>query len=332
MRTSFLASWSAVAVLVLLLTPDPDHAQPLGAGKPPPTKPPPDEFRALVREVEEAYKAPYEVDKDILDELRKQYRNPTPEREAKIFREIRRLYTLTPDQEQEIIRELRSAYERRSPDQEERVFQAIRRNGRLPVGTVPVSVQSEQAAKLFRGFDRDADGRLAPEEMPGTLRDQARQWDRNGDGFIDFGEYGEYYQAHLRSVADRVASGEIEIKLPRGAVLPPQLPQQAPLLPDPAPAPGARGRDPRPEPEPFAIRYGKLPPGLPDWFVTLDTDRDAQISLYEWRQAGRPMAEFTEMDRDGDFLITPPELLRLLAERALARARAARGLSLTDEP
>jgi hypothetical protein len=71
---------------------------------------------------------------------------------------------------------------------------------------------------------------------------------------------------------------------------------------------------------------------LPDWFVTFDTDRDAQIGLYEWRQAGRPMAEFVEMDRDGDFLLTAPELLCFQADRALARARAARGLSLPDEP
>jgi hypothetical protein len=143
---------------------------------------------------------------------------------------------------------------------------------------------------------------------------------------IDFGEYGDYYQAHLRSVADRAASGEIEIKLPRGAVLP---------VPDPAAPtiPPSPGRDSPPGPEPVAIRYGKLPPGLPDWFVTFDSDRDAQISLYEWRQAGRPMAEFTEMDRDGDFLLTAPELLRFQTERALARARAAaRGLSWPDEP
>src|SRR5436309_1019361 len=68
-----------------------------------------DEFRAILKEIEEAYKAPREVDKDVLDELRKQYSNPTPEREAKIFKEIRRLYATTPEQEQVILAEMRKA-------------------------------------------------------------------------------------------------------------------------------------------------------------------------------------------------------------------------------
>jgi len=67
---------------------------------------------------------------------------------------------------------------------------------------------------------------------------------------------------------------------------------------------------------PYAIRYGKVPPGLPAWFVEYDIDRDAQVSLAEWRRQGRPLDEFAEMDLDGDFLITPPQMLRYLAERA----------------
>ena len=87
-------------------------------------------------------------------------------------------------------------------------------------------------------------------------------------------------------------------------------------------------RDTRQEQEQFAIRYGKLPPGLPGWFVTYDTDRDGQISLYEWRQERRPMEEFAEMDRNGDFLLTAPELLRFQAEEKGRRpARPA-----ADEP
>jgi hypothetical protein len=323
---------SAVAAVTLLLTPDMDHGQqpdPRNQGQK--TKPPPDEFRSMVREVEEAYKAPFEVDKDILDELRKQYRNPTPDREAKIFREIRRLYNTTPEQEQNILRELRRSYEQQSPDQEAALFNVIRRNGTLPPGTVPVEAQFNRATRLFRDFDRDGDGRLSPDEAPEALRGAWSRWERSGDGFIDFAEYGAYYQAHLRSVADRVASGEIEIKLPRGAV----LPQQAPL-PTAAPTPAmpqAPGRDApkQAEAEPFAIRYGKLPPGLPEWFVEFDTDCDAQVSLYEWRKQSRPMAEFAEMDRDGDFLLTAPEVLRVLSDRALAEARA-RARPMIHEP
>ncbi|MCI0700207.1 MAG: hypothetical protein L0241_03870 [Planctomycetia bacterium] len=317
MRTIRLPVLTAIAALALLLTPDFDHGQPPPPNpKPKSTKPPPDEFKALVKEVEEAYEAPFEVDEDIRDELRKQYKNPTPEREAKIFREIRKLYNTTPEQEQDILRELRAAYQRPSPEQEAKIFAAIRRNGQLPPGTVPIEVQASRAEKLFRSFDRDSDGRLSSEEAPDTLRAMWQRWDRNGDGFITFDEYGVYFQAHLRSVSDRVASGEIAIKLPRGAT----LPSQSPLKNFPSSGmPQMPNRNSPPTTEPVAIRFGKLPPGLPEWFTTFDTDRDGQIGLYEWRAERRPVEEFTELDRNGDFLITPEEMLRYLTEKAKAQ-------------
>lgn len=77
-----------------------------------------------------------------------------------------------------------------------------------------------------------------------------------------------------------------------------------------------QGGPPQPKPDDFsqvAIRYGKLPPGLPDWFTDLDTDRDAQIGLYEWRAAKRATAEFVTMDLDGDGLLSPQEYLRYVA-------------------
>jgi hypothetical protein len=328
-RTIRFPVLTAVAVLALLLTPDPDHGQP-----PPPAaptqkekkpKPPPDEFKSLVKEVEDAYKAPFEVDKDILDELRKQYKNPTPEREAKIFREIRRLYNTTPQQEQDIVRELRAAYERPSPEQEAKLFDVIRRNGKLPPGTVSAEDQVDRAVKLFRDFDRDGDGRLNRDEGPDALRDQWLRWDRNADGFIDFPEYGNYFQAHLRSISDRVASGEIAINLPRGATLPSQPPPPLPLSPA-MPQTAPQGTQNQPQ-QPVAIRFGKLPPGLPGWFVQFDTDKDGQVGLYEWRAEGRPVDEFTAMDRNGDFLLTPEELLRFVAQRSRQRPAAA-----DDEP
>src|SRR5262245_27662204 len=234
MRTATFPALVATAVLALLLTPGPDRGQPpppspgnAGAGGQTP-KPPPDEFRALLKEIEEAYKAPHEVDKDVLDELRKQYRNPTPERETKIFREIRRLYQTTPEQEQAIVRELRRAYENPSAEQEERVFQAIRRNGKLPLGTVPASVQAEQAMKLFTKFDQNGDGVLNLDEMPDALRGQWQQWDRNRDRLINFEEYGAYYQAHLGWVSQKVATGEIALKLPKSMTGPAPTPEPGP--------------------------------------------------------------------------------------------------------
>jgi Ca2+-binding EF-hand superfamily protein len=55
-----------------------------------------------------------------------------------------------------------------------------------------------------------------------------------------------------------------------------------------------------------------LPPG----FKALDTDGDGQVSLSEWRAAGRPLEEFWEYDLDQDGLITSRELKRVLAERS----------------
>jgi len=303
MRSTTFPALVASAVLALLLTPGPDPGQPPPAGGPggQAPKPPPDEFRSLLKEVEEAYKAPHEVDKDILDELRKQYRNPTPERETKIFREIRRLYQTTPEQEQAILQELRRAYDRPSAEQEERIFQEIRRNGKLPLGTVPADVQAEQARKLFTRFDQNGDGVLQPHEMPDPLRGQWQRWDRNRDGVIDFEEYGAYYRAHLDWVSERVATGEISLKLPKGMIG---------LAP--APGPGPRPATPQTPPPTLPIRYGKLPSGLPSWFEELDFDRDGQIALHEWRRAGLPIEEFMVMDLDGDGLLPPDEYLRYL--------------------
>src|SRR5205823_223357 len=64
------------------------------------------------------------------------------------------------------------------------------------------------------------------------------------------------------------------------------------------------------EEKPVAMRYGKLPRDLPGWFEDYDTDKDGQVSLYEWRKAGRDVKDFTEMDLNGDGLITADELLR----------------------
>jgi uncharacterized protein (TIGR03067 family) len=46
---------------------------------------------------------------------------------------------------------------------------------------------------------------------------------------------------------------------------------------------------------------------LPDWFQKLDADNDGQVSLYEWRAAGKSIAEFRKWDLNDDGFITPYE-------------------------
>ncbi len=73
---------------------------------------------------------------------------------------------------------------------------------------------------------------------------------------------------------------------------------------------GRDGRSSEEEAKPVALRYGKLPKGLPDWFESDDANKDGQVSLYEWLRAGKAIEEFAEMDLNRDNLLTADEYLR----------------------
>lgn len=266
---------------------------PLGKEKGP--KGPPDEEREILKEIRDAYKAPFEVHEDVLKELRKSYQQPSREREAKIFKEIRRLYVLTAERETAILREIQRAYQQPSAEQEDRVFREITRAERLPPGAVPPSIQAEQARKLFGKLDLNSDGVLHADEMSEALHSERGRWDANRDGSIDPEEYGAYYQVRLRGLSEQVASGQINAGTGSGG------PTRGTVPPS--------GEDARPT----VYRAANLPPGLPDWFAKLDTDGDAQLGLYEWKRSGRPLDEFERMDRNGDGFLTIEELLRYLA-------------------
>src|SRR5207248_7408241 len=76
------------------------------------------------------------------------------------------------------------------------------------------------------------------------------------------------------------------------------------------------------EKRPVVYRAGKLPKDLPKWFVELDQDGDGQISLAEWRRAGKSLEEFAKYDRNEDGLLTPAEVLRY---EALAKSGRGQG-------
>jgi len=68
---------------------------------------------------------------------------------------------------------------------------------------------------------------------------------------------------------------------------------------------------------------GNLPKGLPEWFGQYDTDKDGQVSLYEWRigkKSAELDADFEKMDRNGDGFLTAEEIVYYQA-RATQPAR-----------
>ena len=158
----------------------------------------------------------------------------------------------------------------------------------------------------FERYDRDKDGRLSQEEgqQSSGLRDAFEKYDRNRDRSIDMGEWKAYmaekYGGDGNDRDDRGRdSGRDRGRDDRGRDR-------------------DRGRDDKKAdaPRAIAIRFGKLPEGLPSWFTELDTDQDGQVGLYEWREAGKDMNEFVTMDLDRDCLLAPAEMLRYIVIKA----------------
>jgi hypothetical protein len=158
------------------------------------------------------------------------------------------------------------------------------------------------ADKLFRDLDRNETGYLESAEWTDSLRAVARQTDANRDGRIDRGEYRWYFENRVVATIETVPPPEPK----RNEQFPPQNFQ--------------RPKEPAQDAKPVAVRYGKLPPGLPKWFEEFDGDRDGQIALHEWRKAGRPLSEFGSMDLNDDSLLTADEWLRYDREQKRATA------------
>jgi Ca2+-binding EF-hand superfamily protein len=150
----------------------------------------------------------------------------------------------------------------------------------------PENSPESDAERAFREGDKDRTRRLEESEMSETLRSNLSKWDRDGDGKIDLEEYTAYYLARMAEVPAKAEASAVTGK-----------PMATPTTP---PSPFDDERPP-------VLRYGKLPKGLPTWFVDWDTDQDGQIGLYEWRKAGQSIEEFTKFDLNGDGFIEASE-------------------------
>jgi hypothetical protein len=139
----------------------------------------------------------------------------------------------------------------------------------------------------FKRKDANGDGKLNEEEMPFPLRKNLAKWDKNGDGLIDIYEYRAYFLANFQGSEDASFRG------PKGV---------AAIIIDEEDL----------DRKPVVYRVGgKQPPGLPDWFNKLDTDKDGQVALYEWRVANKSLDDFKTWDLNDDGFITAEEAAKV---------------------
>ncbi|HZT81297.1 MAG TPA: hypothetical protein VFA26_13800, partial [Gemmataceae bacterium] len=159
------------------------------------------------------------------------------------------------------------------------------------------------AEVIFKRQDVNQDGLLNYDEMPEALKAEKDRWDTNRDGHIDLNEYKAYFKARVDQMrAERGTSpgggpgGPAGFDVPEGPV--------PSLLPE---VPGVEQ-----EKKPVVYRAANMPREVPQWFRDIDGngDKDGQVALWEWKQAGRAVDDFLAMDRNGDGFITVEELLR----------------------
>jgi hypothetical protein len=130
----------------------------------------------------------------------------------------------------------------------------------------------------FNLRDRNGDGFLNMDEMPGQLKSELSRWDSNRDNLISLDEYKRYYATVMQDGGGGAQSIRIREEEDLDA-------------------------------RPVMFRAGKLPKGLPAWFKQLDTNKDGQVALSEWHRGGRDLDEFRDWDRNDDGFITPEEAL-----------------------
>lgn len=166
-------------------------------------------------------------------------------------------------------------------------------NGGGPGGGNGQPNWTQWAEQRFSQLDQNGDGYLNSDEMPEDLKSELDKWDTDRNGLIDLNEFKAYFQARMQQrMAERGAGGS-----PGGDPIYIETPEQQ-----------ERQR-------PVVYHAGNLPKELPAWFAALDTDKDGQIGLYEWKASGRSLEEFRRIDRNDDGFLTVEEVLYYVAQQ-----------------
>jgi Ca2+-binding EF-hand superfamily protein len=137
--------------------------------------------------------------------------------------------------------------------------------------------QHEDADRAFRALDRNADGELDRDELTAGLKDEKLRADADGNGRISKDEYRNYFNRRATQKAEMLIAAK------------------------------SGDNKHRSDGKPNAA---KAATALPEWFTTLDIDKDGQISLFEWRKGEKATVMFQEMDLNSDGLLTRDEYLR----------------------
>jgi Ca2+-binding EF-hand superfamily protein len=167
----------------------------------------------------------------------------------------------------------------------------------------------QEAARAFGYYDQDKNGKIDPQEMKNSrFGSDLPLYDRNRDGVLTMNEM-EYRYARRR--VENAQGGKAGDSPGSGRS-----------------SSGSKDRDKSKDEEKsrFADRksyrvqppVGRLPKGLPDWFMRNDADGDGQVSMPEfsvsWSEA--VLADFGKFDLNEDGLIEPQECLKAQAEGA----------------
>lgn len=157
----------------------------------------------------------------------------------------------------------------------------------VPSGGIPAPKVTRYAQWLLERHDANHDGVLQPDEWK-SLAAKPEKFDRNADQRLSVDELCEYLLAYARS---------------RGSVAP-ALPRNLAPPSDPATAVPNSRRTMK-----FYVPPERLPAGLPEWFLSRDSDGDAQLTKNEFAPAGSSvdLRDFERLDLNRDGMLTPQE-------------------------